>query len=133
IRPNPRIRYEQTLLYTGLRTSRSADRPRPIVIFSNTIERSTLNYQFTRSLSLRTIVDYGAVIPNPSLVQLSRDKHLGVDVLLTYQVGPSAALYAGYTSAFQNLRVADRGVPVIPQAAPATQVGRQAIVKLSYL
>ena len=55
IRPNPRIRYEQTLLYTGLRTSRSADRPRPIVIFSNTIERSTASWSHrARPVAIRT-------------------------------------------------------------------------------
>jgi hypothetical protein len=132
-RPTPRVRFEQTFLYTGLRTLLIDRRPRRPVIFSNTIERSTVNYQFTRSLSLRTIVDYSAVIPNPTLVQLSRDKRLGVDTLLTYQVGPSTALYVGYTSAFQNVNLAGDGTSVTPRAAPATQVGRQAIVKWSYL
>ena len=133
LRPTPRVRYEQTLLYTGLRALPGNGFSRAPVIFSNTIERSTVNYQFTRSLSLRAIVDYSAIIPNSALVQLSRDKRVGVDALFTDQLGPSTALYVGYTSALQNVALASEGVTATLRTAPATQVGRQFIVKLSYL
>jgi Domain of unknown function (DUF5916) len=133
VRPTPRVRYEQTLLYTGFRALPAGNGGNPPVIFSDTIARSTVNYQFTRALSLRTILDYGAVIPNPTLVQLTRDKRVGFDTLFTYQVGPSTALYAGYTDAFQNVTLGSDGAPVTPGRTPGASVGRQAIVKLSYL
>jgi uncharacterized protein DUF5916 len=132
-RPTPRVRYEQTVLYTGLRTHPAQSAAPAPAIFDNTIVRSTLNYQFTRPLSVRTIFDYGAVVPNTSLVELARDKKIGVDVLLTYQLGPSTAFYAGFNSAFANVRRASTAAPVVPTAGPDTPVGRQAIVKLSYL
>jgi hypothetical protein len=132
-RPTPSIRYEQTLLYTGLRTSPIAVAERPIAIFDNTILRSTLNYQFTRPLSVRTILDYSAVLPNPELVLLSRDKRVAVDLLLTYQLGPSTAFYAGYTTAFQNLRLSSEHDAAVASAKPGTEVGRQVVFKLSYL
>ena len=132
-RPTPGLRYEQTLLYTGLRTRSRESRTARVAIFDNAIVRSTLNYQFTRTISLRTILDYGAVLPNPDLVQLFRDKRVGIDVLWTYQLGPSTAFYAGYTSAFQNVRRSDDGEAVIPSSTPGTAVGRQVVAKLSYL
>jgi hypothetical protein len=132
-RPTPSLRYEQTLLYTGLRTLPAAAVDSPVAIFDNTIVRATVNYQFSRPLSLRTILDYSAVLANPRLVQLARDKRAGVDVLLTYQVGPSTALYAGYTSAFQSVRLSTDREAVTASSTLRTQVGRQVTVKLSYL
>jgi hypothetical protein len=131
-RPTPALRYEQALLYAGLRTPRRPASHRG-AIFDNTIIRSTVNYQFSRPLSLRTILDYGAVLPNPQLVQLSREQHIGVDLLLTYQAGPNTALYIGYASAFQNLRLSPAGTAAVLTGSPRTEAGRQAVVKLSYL
>ena len=132
-RPTPGLRYEQTFLYTGLRTLSAASAREPRPIFDNTIVRSTFNYQFTRPLSVRAIFDYRAVLPNRELVQLSRDKRLGIDLLLTYQLGPSTAFYTGYTSAFQNVRLSREGEAAILSVAPHTEVGRQMILKVSYL
>ena len=130
-RPTPRIRYEQTYLFSSLADARRDTDSG--VIFNNHIARSTVNYQFTRELSLRAIADYNAVIPNPALVRLTNDKRVGLDALLTYQLGPGTALYVGFTTGLQNVTpsVAGRGVDRIP--APSTEVGRQFLLKLSYL
>lgn len=125
-RPTPRVRYEQTYLYSSLKNPNAT-------IFSNNIVRSTLNYQFTRELSVRAIVDYNSVIPNPSLVQLNKDKRLGFDTLLTYQVGPGTAMYFGYTTGFQNVMPSAAGMAATRTASPATQVGQQLFVKIGYL
>ena len=95
--------------------------------------RSTLNYQFTRPLSVRAILDYSAVLPNSDFVQLSKHKRLGIDLLLTYQLGPSTAFYAGYASAFRNVRLSSDHGAALPSVTPGTEVGRQVILKLSYL
>lgn len=125
-RPTPRVRYEQTYLYSGLKNATAT-------IFSNNIIRSTLNYQFTRELSVRAIVDYNSVIPNPSLVQLIKDKRLGFDTLFTYQVGPATAMYVGYTTGFRSVVPAGDGLPVARSVTPRTEVGRQLFVKIGYL
>jgi hypothetical protein len=57
--------------------------------------RSKINYQFTRELSLRAILDYDAVLPNESLIAADRAKRFNADFLVTYLVHPGTALYAG--------------------------------------
>jgi hypothetical protein len=66
-------------------------------------------------------------------VRLVNDKRLGIDALFTYQVGPSTALYLGYTTGFQNVTPSLGESPVERIAAPTTQVGRQVFAKVSYL
>jgi hypothetical protein len=126
-RPTPRLRHDLTYLRSALRSRDGAP------IFTNNIARSNFNYQFTRELSVRAIVDYNTVDRDPLRVRLTNDDRVGVDVLLTYQLGPSTAVYAGYTSGFQNLSPDAIGSPARRIDEPTTEVGRQALVKLSYL
>jgi hypothetical protein len=134
-RPTPQFRFEQTYIYDRLGTRQVS---RPAVprasIFNNHIFRSKLNFQFSRALSLRAIVDYNAVLPNTELVNLERTKRVTGDVLVTYLVNPGTALYVGYTDRFENL-VIDRAVPPLLRrtVSPTTSVGRQFFVKMSYL
>jgi hypothetical protein len=95
--------------------------------------RSKVNYQFTRELSLRAILDYDAVLPNESLIDLDRAKRFNADFLLTYLVHPGTALYVGYSSGLENLSVAPTVPPALFRtASPGTLTGRQVFVKLSY-
>lgn len=126
-RPTPRLRHDLTYLRSELR---AFDGP---AIFTNNIARSNFNYQFTRELSLRAIVDYNTVDRDPLRVRLVNDERIGVDVLLTYQLGPATAVYAGYTSGFQNLSPDAIGSPARRIDDPVTEVGRQVLFKLSYL
>jgi hypothetical protein len=100
----------------------------------NHLLRSRLNYQFTRELSLRVIVDYNATLPNAALIDLDRQKRVTGDVLLTYLIHPGTALYLGYTDQLENLGL----VPGVPPTTvrlpfPSTTVGRQFFAKVSYL
>jgi hypothetical protein len=93
-----------------------------------------VNYQFTRELSLRAILDYSGVLPNPSLIDLERDKRLTADILLTYLVNPWTAFYVGYTDQYANIAApGSPGFPPSPPVGPTTATGRQVFVKLSYL
>ncbi|HKS30137.1 MAG TPA: DUF5916 domain-containing protein [Pyrinomonadaceae bacterium] len=137
LRPSTRMRLDQTYIYSRL--GRSTD-PMvlasfgPASIFNNHILRSKLNYQFTRELSLRAILDYNAVLANSFLVSLDRDKSLTADLLLTYLLNPGTAVYVGYTDGYSNIALAPytSGLPV-RQRLPVTSTGRQFFVKLSYL
>jgi hypothetical protein len=129
-RPTPRLRYEQTYLYSGLDARGGASRQDDI--FRNHIARSSVNYQFTRELSIRAIADYNAVLPNPRRVRLVNDERVGIDTLVTYQVGPGTAVYFGYTTGLQNLQPVE-GSPAIRVQDPTTVVGRQLFLKMSYL
>ncbi len=130
-RPTPRVRAELTYLHSGLEGGPPGASGRPKV-FSNHIVRATLNYQFTRQLSVRAIADYNSVSPNAALVRLVNDRRVGIDTLITYQLGPGTALYAGYTSGFQNVRPSLLGSPVERTTTPGQQVGHQLFLKISY-
>src|SRR5260221_7296890 len=87
-RPLSRLLLDETYLYSRLSQPSAS-------IFDNHIVRSRVNYQFTRALSLRGILDYNAILPNGALVGLERRKHLTADMLLTYLVHPGTAVYIG--------------------------------------
>ncbi len=136
LRPSPRFRFEQSYIFSRLAT-RVGSTPTGFAagtaIFNNHILRSKLNYQFNRELSLRAIVDYNAVLPNPALANLERSKRLAGDLLLTYLLNPGTALYIGYTDGYENL-VLDPGVPKVNTTQSVLHsTGRQFFVKLSYL
>jgi hypothetical protein len=137
LRLGPRLRLEETYIYSGLRTYAGSglNGVEPGTgVFNNHILRSNVNYQFTRRFSLRFIKDYNTLLPDTSLMQAEKAKHLGLDVLLTYMANPGTALYVGYTDGYDNLRLD-------PSVSPALQrtrglglnTGRQVFVKLSYL
>ncbi len=141
VRPSPHVRFDHTYIYSRLAT-REGSTPtglsaRPS-IFNNHILRSKLNYQFSRELSLRAILDYNAVLPNPQLVALDRSKRLTADFLLTYLLHPGTALYLGYTDRYENLAL-DPGMPPSQPpslrfiGSPTTSTGRQFFAKISYL
>jgi hypothetical protein len=128
-RPASGLLLDETYIYSHLDGQVNGGPAR--TIFDNHILRSRVNYQFTRELSLRAIVDYNAVLSDPSLVALERTKHLAADVLLTYLVHPGTALYIGYTDGYDS--VALRGSGITPIRNPTTSTGRQFFVKTSYL
>lgn len=103
-------------------------------IFNNHIVRSKLNYQFTRELSVRLIVDYNSVLPNSSLITLERTKRFAWDRLATYLLNPGTALFIGYSDIRENLALIDSEPPRLGRTgSPGTSTGRQFFVKLSYL
>lgn len=134
-RPAPRLRLSGTYLYTrlGAGAAHVPGLTGSPAIFNNHIARSKVNYQFTRRLSLRAILDYNAVLPNPLLVSQERSKRINGDVLLTYLVNPGTALYVGYTDGYENLALDRLRGSLYRTAAPTEPVGRQFFIKLSYL
>jgi hypothetical protein len=141
LRPSPRLRFDQTYIYSRLST-RAGSTPAPFAvgpsIFNNHILRSKLNYQFNRELSVRAIVDYNSVLPNRQLVALDPAKRLTADLLLTYLLNPGTAFYVGYTDRYENLSLDPGAPPLIPPTlsrtgSPSTSTGRQFFFKLSYL
>jgi hypothetical protein len=127
-RPTRRLRVQQTYFYTRLAH-----------VFTNHILRTTVLYQFTPSLSLRTIVNYNVVLTNASFVNYDQTKQFTGDILFTYLPHPGTAVYVGYTNARQNLALL--GPDGINQLTPYTAVTRnpglqtegQMFFKMSYL
>ena len=126
IRPTPAFQLGLSYLYNQLDT-----RPGAVgiegtaAIFDHHVARTRISYQFTRELSLRTIVDYDGFLGNQALVTTADRKRLVFDVLLTYLVRPGTACYIGYTDGFAALESADDAQD------PLVLAGRRVFVKLS--
>lgn len=135
LKPRPQLRLAQTYLFTRLSARDGVPGAAPgAVIVDNHIWRSRASYQFSRSLSLRAIVDYLAVHPDPALIDLEREKTFTADVLATYLVNPWTAFYVGYTDGYGNVAID----PLRPGELRAVDsvfnsTGRQVFVKMSYL
>jgi uncharacterized protein DUF5916 len=85
--------------------------------FNNHIIRSKWNYQFTRALSLRAIVQYNGLLANPTYSSLQTTRNLNFDFLVTYLVHPGTAIYVGYNSNLENL------IPGLCVPAPGSLTG----------
>jgi hypothetical protein len=126
-RPTARARFDETYFYTRLGSPGAS-------VFTNHLCRSKWNYQFTRALSARVIVDYNAVLPNLSLTSLNRTKRFGTDLLLTYLIHPGTALYVGYTDQRENYGfIGTAAAELQRMGGPWLSTGRQFFAKVSYL
>ena len=127
-----RLRIDNTYLLEHVR-----ERAANLTAVTNHIFRSKWNYQFTRELSARVIMQYDSVLSNPLISSLSPTKNFNADFLITYLVHPGTAIYVGYNSDLANL---NRNLAVDPVTGfilttPRGYIndGRQFFVKASYL
>lgn len=130
LHPVGRLRIDNTYLLEHIR-----ERDAHLTAVTNHIIRSKWNWQFTRELSARVILQYTNVLSNPLLSSLPRTKNFNADFLVTYLVHPGTAIYVGYNSNLQNL---DRDLIPTPTGLLTTPHGyindsRQFFVKASYL
>ncbi len=136
IRPMARLKLDEIYYLTTLRTRPDsfAVNSRPTTVFVDHLARSRVNYQFTRALSLRLILDDSGALPNPALAGIDRQKRITGDVLLTYLIHPGTAFYVGYTDRLENLALLPGAPPAVGRIGyPATTTGRQFFAKVSYL
>lgn len=127
-----RLRIDNSYLLEHIR-----ERDTNLAAVTNHIVRSKWNYQFTRQLSARLILQYNSVLSNPLISSLSPTKHFNTDFLITYLIHPGTAIYVGYNSDLANLN-RDLEVDPITNAILTTQHGyindgRQFFVKASYV
>jgi Domain of unknown function (DUF5916) len=149
LRPSARFRFDETLIYSRLGTRSGWTTP-PFTpgqsIFNNYLNRAKLNYQFTKELSLRLILDYNATLANTSLLDLQTNlgsfdggpiapsKQFTTDVLLTYLLHPGTAVYLGYNDGYTNLMLHPGTSPFVTAAGPPNNTtSRLFFIKLSYL
>lgn len=136
-RPVPQMKIDESYIYSRLGADKNwlpQNAQFSPAIFNNHILRTKMNYQFTRFLGLRTILDYRGVLPNTSLVALDRSKYIGADVLLTYLLHPGTAVYAGYSDIYENVSFNSQLNPALQRTQfPDTNTGRQLFVKVSYM
>jgi hypothetical protein len=143
LRPSSRFRLDEMLIYSRLGTRDDWDTP-PFSpgqsIFNNYLNRVTLNYQFTKELSLRLILGYEATIANSNLVDLQQNlggngnppflpsKKVASDLLLTYLLLPGTIFYLGYNNVYSDFNLHSSTPPI---AKPINSTSRLFFVKLS--
>jgi hypothetical protein len=127
-RPIDRLRIDTTLLSTSI-----SDRRGGGTIFDDRIVRAGVNYQFTREMSLRVILQHEETRPT-ALSRLTRDENLNLDVLFRYVLNPYSALYVGFNNNESNLQLVDtpQGTQLM-RTEDLARDGQQLFVKFSYL
>ena len=112
-----------------------------LVYESQTI-RTKLNYQFTRAISARVIVEYDTTLANPSETSLARTKEVQTQALITWLPHPGTVLYVGWNNDLQNYNhslcarqggTCDPTQPILLRGAGYLDDGRQIFMKFSYL
>ncbi len=113
------------------------------LVFECQTFRTKINYQFTRAISARVIVEYDSTLANPAETSLLRTKQVSTEALLTWLPHPGTAIYIGYNNDLQNLdRALCNRVPngacdpnntVAPRSSQFLNDGRQIFIKASYL
>lgn len=115
------------------------------LVYESQILRTKINYQFTRSLSARVIVEYDSTLANRAETTLPRTKQVQTQALLTWLPHPGTAIYVGWNNDLQNLSHTictplagagsgcDTNQPILPRGPGYLNDGRQFFVKASYL
>jgi hypothetical protein len=113
------------------------------LVYESQTMRSVVNYQFTRSISARLIVEYDSTLANPAQTSLLRTREVPTQALLTWLPHPGTAIYIGYSDDLQNLDrslcnrlsngACDPNNTTLPRAGPLLNDGRQVFIKASYL
>lgn len=138
LQPLRQLTLENTYLLDRNHAARSAAN-----VFENQTLRTKINYQFTRALSARVIVEYDSLHVNPLQTSLVRTKQVQTQVLLSWLPHPGTAIYVGYNGDLQNLShdicsrsmqgVCLANAPILPRSSQYLNDGRQFFVKASYL
>ena len=130
LRPRTNLRIDNTYLLTRLHDPLTRAN-----VLTNHIIRSKWNYQFSRELSLRVILQYDAVLTNPEFTAEETTKNINADFLVTYLINPWTALYVGYNNNRQNIGLVptDSGAEIIRRRNQFINDGRQFFIKFSYL
>jgi hypothetical protein len=126
-RPIQQLRVDNTYLKANLDTKSG------LKVFENEILRTSWNYQFTREISLRAIVQYENTKAGPA-TRLKDGENLNFDVLLRYVINPLSAFYVGFNINQRNFDIIDtpEGRELV-LADNLTKDGEQFFVKFSYL
>ena len=113
------------------------------LVYESQTLRTKINYQFTRAISARVIVEYDSTLANPAETSLLRKKQVGTQALFTWLPHPGTAVYVGYNNDLQNLDrslcnrlpggASDPDNTTPPRSPNLLNDGRQIFIKGSYL
>jgi len=112
------------------------------LVYETQTFRTKLNYQFTRAISARVIVEYDSTLANPVETSLARTKQVQTQALLTWLPHPGTVIYVGWNNDLQNYNhtlcsridgACDPTQPILPRGPGYLNDGKQFFVKASYL
>ena len=128
--PGRQLRIDNTVLWTTLDDPLAGGR-----IFTDRILRTRWNWQFTRELSVRAILQYDHTTTDPSLTTLETNENLNADLLVTYRANPWTAVYVGANVNGRNIDLVD--MPGMERELIRTdgmnRDAHQVFIKVSYL
>ena len=104
--------------------------------FNNHILRTKWNYQFTRELAARVILQYNSILSNPLWTSLAPAKNFNADFLISYLLHPGTAVYVGYNSNMENYYRAlllDPNNNLLRTRSSFINDNREFFLKVSYL
>ena len=112
--------------------------------YETQVFRTKLNYQFTRALSARVILQYDNTLPNAAETSIPRQKRVQAQALLTWLPHPGTVVYIGWNDDLQNFDhqfcsplkgsgLCDASQPILPRGPGYLNDGRQLFIKASYL
>jgi hypothetical protein len=113
VRPSQRLEFNTSFNYARMRS-----RERVEELFAGYILRTRTNVNFTRSLSVRLVVQYNDF-----------SERVDVEPLLTYRVNPFTVFYVGTTSRFEEFQADDWDSLTSNDWQPSS---RQVFAKLQY-
>ncbi len=101
--------------------------------FANNILRGRANWQFTRALSLRAILQWNSLSVAPERTRLEAARNLNADLLFTWRLDPWTALFLGYNTNYRELddllqQQTGRDIPI----RNLERDSQQLFLKLSY-
>src|SRR5439155_9788834 len=97
LRATSRLWVGQTFIHSRLNTRAGSP------VLTERLWRSKINYQVSRFLSLRAIVDYRTEFFDTTLAAISDTKRWSADVLIRYLVNPGTALQVSYNAQYEDL------------------------------
>jgi hypothetical protein len=128
-RPTTQVSIDTSAVFTTLDDDATGDE-----VFDDLVSQVRLNWQFTRELSLRAIVQHERTDPNPLQTRISDRENWNYDLLLTYRVNPWTAVYLGYNTNRQNLALEEHdNMRRIVRTDDLEKDSEQLLLKVSYL
>jgi len=105
------------------------------IIFSNQIYRNRVDWQLSRQMSLRAIVELSRIKTDQEMTFLKEREILNTDILLTYKINPWTAIYLGYNTNERNRQLigSEDNPFILDPSENRHHDGSQIFVKCSYL
>lgn len=128
--PTTRLRIDNTLIWSRL-TDPASDQ----TIFTDGIIRSRWNWQWSRELAVRAILQYEDTDSDSRLTSIEPRRRFNADLLVSYRLTPWTAIYAGVNANALNRDLIDPadGDRYFVRTPDLRSDGRQFFLKLTYL